>query len=217
MTEVTSVASKDMGFDRKRQQEYQVTPFRVREGVTHVIGNVARANAMFRLFRASCSDFMVEADFFRQEGLLRNDLLSGNTFGVQLWYKKKLGTEMVGFTYARPAPEIAVTTFERERDDFLAKGGTEEEFAAMQEHTAAVMWTVVHPNHRQRGGFSSMIRKFDEEILSSGKFDYMVCQVRHANGLADATARRYDGKIEYREEVPDSPYGPQTYFRIKLR
>lgn len=127
--------------------------------------------------------------------------------------------KLVGFSYAVPSVQRIMHGVYYDNpfhNEYRENDLSTSEFNAREERTAEVSWTMIHPDHRGKGGWRHMMDALESRLVDTGKYDWMTRYVRTANDYANGKFRgRYADRIVY--EYPENSYlGPRRYFRVAL-
>ncbi len=126
--------------------------------------------------------------------------------------------KVVGFTYSVPDNPLHDSPPEDEEyRKFREQGMSLTEYKMRQRRTATIGHTMIRPEHRSLTNWLNMLDTLETTLVQSGRYDEMTSAVREENHLAQFIRRRYQGRIV--SDIPNqqSPIGPQSYFRIKVK
>lgn len=118
-----------------------------------------------------------------------------------------LSDRVIGFTQAFPTELIYESYYP---EYYLNELGREA-----REDTAYIGNTAIHPKHMGKHLVGPMMKLLEKELLARG-FTHVERDASTNNSYADNIRKNYRDRIE-EEQLHASEYGPQVFFRIRLR
>ncbi len=157
-------------------------------------------NVKNEVVRVEVSAFGEDKAF--DEEILQKDFEDPST--IIILAKDSTTDEIIGFSYAKPT----VKTYP---EDFPDRQGNDD--------TAYIYDTALEKSHQGKKIVGPLTEKLEGELMRKGysfvERDSADSSAAEEETYADKIRRNYSGRI-IKEEVHESEYGPQVFFRIKL-
>lgn len=154
------------------------------------------ADEIVELDRMHFGDQAFDAELFKQSFL--------NPENTAVIITDETTNKIVGFTFASPA-DVVYETYNENPDYFDRKKDGQ---------AAYIGDTVIHPQYMKHHLVGEMMRLLESKLKEKG-FKYLERDSSVNNNYADNIRKNYSGKIE-EEQLHDSEFGPQVFFRIRL-
>ncbi len=151
---------------------------------------------------------LIEKAHFGEKGYTEKVFMRdfNNPECTAVFLRDKGSGKIVGFSYALPADELYSESVRPER---VAR------IKALNKRVAYIEDTVIDPAYTGHGLVSLLMSTMEHELVRKD-YGYIDRDTTEANNYAAKIYKNYQGRIML-SEPHDSKYGPQVFFRIRLK